>query len=250
MSKFAYAVAAAALAGLVVACMPVLYAVRVAQGELSLPPLVKARVGELAIVTADTVSPVQFWTDAPGAYIDAGRRTVIFSSARPGEFRVLAWSVRWFKPTTAQLCTVVVGGEAPTPPGPTPPGPTPPGPVPPPPPPISPLAHKLKAAYQMDRQAGVGTAEQAAKLAELYRQAAERTPGQTELKTLADLHGVLRRSALALIGDAALPGLRGEIAGYLKTMLPTKGEAQLTPSLRETAARVFLELSQALGEIQ
>ena len=246
MSKYTYAIAALVVLGLVLVAMPVLHGVSVMSGDFALPVHVKANVGELAIVTADSKSPVQFWTDAPGAYVDAERRTVIVSSARPGQFRVLAWSIKWFRPTPAQHCTVEVGGVAPTPPGPTPPGPVPPVP------PISPLGQKLQAAYNLDRLAGVGTLEQVAKLAEVYRHASEKVPGQMELKTLADLYGVLARTADVTVGpkDRVLPALRLAISGYLKVALPTKPDTPLSSSLRETAAGVFDELAKALGEVR
>jgi hypothetical protein len=212
-------------------------------GTVSLPATVEGKPGQLVYVTAEASGAVQFWSDAPEQYVDVTRKTVVLVSGKPGRFRVLAWSARWLAPTPAVVCQVVIEGN---------PSPTPPMPPDPPSPPVppSPLVQKLAAAYQRDVLAGVGNLDQVAKLASVYRHAAEKVPTQAELKTIGDLYAVMRRTAAGVLPDTALPSLRVEIAGHLKAVLPTKADVQLTTAIRGQAAQVFSEVAKALGEVR
>lgn len=142
---------------------------------------------------------------------------------------------------------VIDGGEVEVIVGEVPPGPQPgPGPNPgPAPTPDDPLLAKLRAAYALDNEPG--RAENVAKLAALYRQAAGMD--MKEHKKAGDLFAVLTKASRALLPAEALPNTRKAVAVELKEVLPTQADAELTQDHRANAKSLFGKLGKSLDAL-
>lgn len=115
-------------------------AVAWAAPPVELPPEVKGDVGAFVVVRGKTPGDkVVFVPLDPGlnvfpADLLADKKATVVTAAKPGRYRVLAYSAISGDPTDPAVTTVVIGAAPPVPPGPDPgPGPTPdpkpPGPV-------------------------------------------------------------------------------------------------------------------------
>lgn len=164
-----------------------------------------------------------------------------------GQYRVEAVAGRTDKDGNLTLdeaeVTVVIGKA----PDPAPPGPQPgpqPGPNPgPQPAPLSPLAKKLRDAYQ--REAGADRAKHMASLAALYAKAGEMD--LQAMTTAEDLRKLLVDTRRAVgVPDDALMEVRRAIEAEIREVLPSGG--RLNQDQHAAAASLFRRLGAALAE--
>jgi hypothetical protein len=154
----------------------------------------------------------------------------------------------WFQPAfnvivAASLCWLgVKDGCAPlppVPPGPNPPGPNPPGPV---------SIKVIQDAYAQDTDSD--KAQSAAKLAAVYRQAADDFAGRASFTTLSAVDSAIRDAAVDQIGAVAITKTRLAIGTYLRAMLPVSPAQPLDDAMRQKARSAFDAVSKALGGLK
>lgn len=157
----------------------------------------------------------------------------------PGRYRLLAVAGKGGKLSEFGACVVVVGDAPPPGPGPLPPGP---GPTP-----DDPLYGKLQAAYAAD--ASATKADDARKLAALYRQGAE-IAGRADVTTWGHLFTVMADAARTLGVSDKLGAVQSALAAELSAKLPTERAKALDAPGRELAAVQFRRVATLLDALR
>ena len=205
-------------------------------GAVTLPAEVRGEVGAFVVIEAKTDGKsVRFVALDPGLSVFppellATKKATVIVAAKPGKFRILAYSAVGDEPSEPAFCTVIIGTPGPDP-GPTP-GPT------------SPLTKALQTAFDGETQADkaklavlVSTMEKAADMANL-----------PALTTTGQLDSAVRAARMASLGDS-LPAVRVAIGEYLAGKLPTSDTA-LTPELRGAAGSAYNQVAEALKGVK
>lgn len=205
-------------------------------GQLSLPAELRGQVAEFVSVIASTEGKVvKFVALDPGlqvfpsALLNNQKATVV-TSAKPGKYRLLAYTSVADTPSDPVITTVIIGGTSP-----------PPSPV------VDPLAEALAGIYggAQERDKAVTLS----RLLTLYRSAPAtiRSPAITTTEQLYSAMVTARKNAG--IADAALSPVRERIATEWVSVMGSDDRA-LTPELRDAAAMLAARIVAALETIQ
>lgn len=207
-----------------------------ALGQLVVPAEVRGEVAEFVTVIATTEGKVVRYValDAglqvfPSSLL-ANQRATVVTSARPGKYRLLAYTSVADVPTEPVITTVIIGGSAP-----------------PVPPPIDTLAEALGGIYGGSQEKD--KAATLARLITLYRAAPAtiRSPTITTTEQLYSAMVTARKTAG--IADAALSPVRERIAVEWTAVMGADDRA-LTPELRDAATTLSSRIVSALETIR
>jgi hypothetical protein len=205
-------------------------------GQLVVPAEVRGEVAEFVTVIASTEGKVVRYValDAglqvfPSSLL-ANQRATVVTSARPGRYRLLAYTSVADVPTEPVITTVIIGSS-----------------TPPVPPPIDTLADALSGIYGGSQERD--KAATLAKLLTLYRAAPAtiRSPTITTTEQLYSAMVAARKTAG--IADAALSPVRERIAVEWTAVMGADDRA-LTPELRDAATTLSARIVSALETIR
>jgi hypothetical protein len=205
-------------------------------GQLVVPAEVRGEVAEFVTVIGTTEGKVVRYIalDAglqvfPSSLL-ANQRATVVTSAKPGKYRLLAYTSVADIPTEPVITTVIIGGS-----------------TPPVPPPIDTLADALGGIYGGSQERD--KAATLARLLTLYRSAPAtiRSPTITTTEQLYAAMVVARKNAG--IADAALSPVRERIATEWASVMGSDDRA-LTPELRDAAITLSARIVSALETIR
>jgi len=205
-------------------------------GQLVVPAEVRGEVAEFVTVIASTEGKVVRYValDAglqvfPSSLL-ANQRATVVTSARPGRYRLLAYTSVADVPTEPVITTVIIGSS-----------------TPPVPPPIDTLADALAGIYGGSQEKD--KAATLARLLTLYRAAPAtiRSPTITTTEQLYSAMVAARKNAG--IADAALSPVRERIAVEWTAVMGADDRA-LTPELRDAATTLAARIVAALETIR
>jgi hypothetical protein len=205
-------------------------------GQLVVPAEVRGEVAEFVTVIASTEGKVVRYValDAglqvfPSSLL-ANQRATVVTSARPGRYRLLAYTSVADVPTEPVITIVIIGGS-----------------TPPVPPPIDTLADALAGIYGGSQERD--KAATLARLLTLYRAAPAtiRSPTITTTEQLYSAMVTARKNAG--IADAALSPVRERIAVEWTAVMGADDRA-LTPELRDAATTLAARIVAALETIR
>jgi len=205
-------------------------------GQLVVPAEVRGEVAEFVTVIASTEGKVVRYValDAglqvfPSSLL-ANQRATVVTSARPGRYRLLAYTSVADVPTEPVITTVIIGVS-----------------TPPVPPPIDTLADALAGIYGGSQEKD--KAATLARLLTLYRAAPAtiRSPTITTTEQLYSAMVAARKNAG--IADAALSPVRERIAVEWTAVMGADDRA-LTPELRDAATTLAARIVAALETIR
>ena len=205
-------------------------------GQLVVPAEVRGEVAEFVTVIATTEGKVVRYValDAglqvfPSSLL-ANQRATVVTSAKPGRYRLLAYTSVADVPTEPVITTVIIGSS-----------------TPPVPPPIDTLADALGGIYGGSQERD--KAATLAKLLTLYRAAPAtiRSPTITTTEQLYSAMVAARKTAG--IADAALSPVRERIAVEWTAVMGADDRA-LTPELRDAAITLSARIVSALETIR
>ncbi len=210
-----------------------------ALGQLVVPAEVRGEVAEFISVIASTDGKVVRYVALdqglqvfPSSLL-ANQRATVVTSARPGRYRLLAYTSVADIPTEPVITTVIIGGSTP--------------PVPPPPPPDNALAEALAGIYGGSQERD--KAATLARLITLYR-AAPATIRSPMITTTEQLYAALVSARkTAGIADTALSPVRERIAVEWTSVMGADDRA-LTPELRDAAITLAARIVAALETIR
>ena len=199
-----------------------------AEPQVRLPAEVAAPVGRIVKLTAEADGPRVRWY-CPDADADLlpfpDSLCAAFAAAKPGRYRVLAWTAKGDVPGPPAVCVVRVDG---------------------PPPPPDPFVSALRDAYRADPSPD--KARHLASLTALYRQAPA-TARDPDITTAGDLLRVLQEAARRLLPAEALAGVRAKIAAELRAALPSDPTTKLDAATRSATVAVFEKIAAALDQV-
>jgi hypothetical protein len=205
-------------------------------GQLVVPAEVRGEVAEFVTVIATTEGKVVRYValDAglqvfPSSLL-ANQRATVVTSAKPGRYRLLAYTSVADVPTEPVITTVIIGSS-----------------TPPVPPPIDTLADALGGIYGGSQERD--KAATLARLLTLYRAAPAtiRSPTITTTEQLYSAMVAARKTAG--IADAALSPVRERIATEWASVMGADDRA-LTPELRDAAITLSARIVSALETIR
>lgn len=207
-----------------------------ALGQLVVPAEVRGEVAEFVTVIASTEGKVVRYValDAglqvfPSSLL-ANQRATVVTSARPGKYRLLAYTSVADVPTEPVITTVIIGSS-----------------TPPVPPPIDTLAEALGGIYGGSQERD--KAATLARLITLYR-AAPATIRSPMITTTEQLYSALVAARkTAGIADTALSPVRERIAVEWTSVMGADDRA-LTPELRDAAITLAARIVAALETIR
>ena len=207
-----------------------------ALGQLVVPAEVRGEVAEFVTVIASTEGKVVRYValDAglqvfPSSLL-ANQRATVVTSARPGRYRLLAYTSVADIPTEPVITTVIIGGS-----------------TPPVPPPIDTLAEALGGIYGGSQERDKATTR--ARLLTLYR-AAPATIRSPMITTTEQLYSALVTARkTAGIADTALSPIRERIAVEWTAVMGAD-DRSLTPELRDAAITLSSRIVSALETIR
>lgn len=208
-------------------------------GQLVVPSEVRGEVAEFVSVIASTEGKIVRYValDAGlqvfSSSLLANQRATVVTSARPGRYRLLAYTSVADIPTDPVITIVVIGGATPPPPLPHPP--------------VDTLPEALAGIY-----GGSQEADKAASLARLitvYRAAPAtmRSPAITTTEQL--FFALVAARKTAGIADASLVPIRERLAVEW-TMAMGADDRALTPALRDTAVTLAGRIVAALETLR
>jgi hypothetical protein len=205
-------------------------------GQLVVPAEVRGEVAEFVTVIATTEGKVVRYVALdqglqvfPSSLL-ANQRATVVTSARPGRYRLLAYTSVADVPTEPVITTVIIGSS-----------------TPPVPPPIDTLADALAGIYGGSQERD--KAATLARLLTLYRAAPAtiRSPTITTTEQLYSAMVAARKNAG--IADAALSPVRERIAVEWTAVMGADDRA-LTPELRDAAITLAARIVAALETIR
>ena len=207
-----------------------------ALGQLVVPAEVRGEVAEFVTVIASTEGKVVRYValDAglqvfPSSLL-ANQRATVVTSARPGRYRLLAYTSVADVPTEPVITTVIIGSS-----------------TPPVPPPIDTLAEALGGIYGGSQERD--KAATLARLLTLYR-AAPATIRSPTITTTEQLYSALVTARkTAGIADTALSPIRERIAVEWTAVMGAD-DRTLTPELRDAATTLSSRIVSALETIR
>ena len=207
-----------------------------ALGQLVVPAEVRGEVAEFVTVIASTEGKVVRYValDAglqvfPSSLL-ANQRATVVTSARPGRYRLLAYTSVADVPTEPVITTVIIGGS-----------------TPPVPPPIDTLGEALGGIYGGSQERDKATT--LARLLTLYR-AAPATIRSPTITTTEQLYSALVAARKnAGIADTALSPIRERIAVEWTAVMGAD-DRTLTPELRDAATTLSSRIVSALETIR
>ncbi len=207
-----------------------------ALGQLVVPAEVRGEVAEFVTVIASTEGKVVRYValDAglqvfPSSLL-ANQRATVVTSAKPGRYRLLAYTSVADIPTEPVITTVIIGSS-----------------TPPVPPPIDTLAEALGGIYGGSQEKDKATT--LARLLTLYR-AAPATIRSPMITTTEQLYSALVTARkTAGIADTALSPVRERIAVEWTAVMGADDRA-LTPELRDAATTLSSRIVSALETIR
>ena len=214
--------------------------------DLKLPAEVRGEVGSFVTILAETSGKVvKFYpldsglSVFPPALLANAKATVVVA-AKPGRYRMLAYTAMGDQPSEPAVCTVVIGGDVP-PPAPTPPapGPTPPAPTPPGP---DPLALSIRGIFGGLQEGN--KAQMVAALAKAFRGVDPST-----VATLGQLESALRAQSRGIPATAIQP-IRETIAEHLRSTLGESPELAMDEPLRAKARAELARVATILEGLQ
>jgi hypothetical protein len=210
-------------------------------GQLVVPAEVRGEVAEFVTIIGTTEGKVVRYVALdqglqvfPSSLLVNQRATVV-TSARPGRYRLLAYTSVADVPTEPVITTVIIGGASPPSP------PSPPSPI------VDPLADALGGIYGGSQERD--KAATLARLLTLYRAAPAtiRSPTITTTEQLYAAMVMARKNAG--IADAALSPVRERIATEWVSVMGSDDRA-LTPDLRDAAITLSARILAALEVIR
>ena len=205
-------------------------------GQLVVPAEVRGEVAEFVTVIASTEGKVVRYVALdqglqvfPSSLL-ANQRATVVTSAKPGRYRLLAYTSVADVPTEPVITTVIIGSS-----------------TPPVPPPIDTLADALGGIYGGSQERD--KAATLAKLLTLYRAAPAtiRSPTITTTEQLYSAMVAARKTAG--IADAALSPVRERIAVEWTAVMGAD-DRTLTPELRNAATTLAARIVAALETIR
>lgn len=196
------------------------------------PAEVAMKADELKKVEIKDERPLLFRGPKELQIESCGKHLVLFSK-RGGVFKVEAFANSGDPTKPPVVGAMIVTIEGPTPP-------------PVPPLPADSLADELRSLYRSDPSAS--KAADVAALSALYEVAAE-SAKKADIVTAGKLLEVIRKASATLAADRLLP-MRQRIGRELATVLPSDPAMNLTPELRDAAAKKFLEIAAILKKVQ
>ena len=205
-------------------------------GQLVVPAEVRGEVAEFVTVIATTEGKVVRYVALdqglqvfPSSLL-ANQRATVVTSAKPGRYRLLAYTSVADVPTEPVITTVIIGSS-----------------TPPIPPPIDTLADALGGIYGGSQERD--KAATLARLLTLYRAAPAtiRSPTITTTEQLYSAMVAARKNAG--IADAALSPVRERIAVEWTAVMGADDRA-LTPELRDAATTLSARIVSALETIR
>jgi hypothetical protein len=205
-------------------------------GQLVVPAEVRGEVAEFVTVIASTEGKVVRYVALdqglqvfPSSLL-ANQRATVVTSAKPGRYRLLAYTSVADVPTEPVITTVIIGSS-----------------TPPVPPPIDTLADALGGIYGGSQERD--KAATLARLLTLYRAAPAtiRSPTITTTEQLYSAMVAARKNAG--IADAALSPVRERIAVEWTAVMGADDRA-LTPELRDAAITLSARIVSALETIR
>ena len=207
-----------------------------ALGQLVVPAEVRGEVAEFVTVIATTEGKVVRYVALdqglqvfPSSLL-ANQRATVVTSAKPGRYRLLAYTSVADIPTEPVITTVIIGGS-----------------TPPVPPPIDTLAEALGGIYGGSQERD--KAATLARLLTLYR-AAPATIRSPTTKTTEQLYSALVAARkTAGIADTALSPIRERIAVEWTAVMGAD-DRSLTPELRDAATTLSSRIVSALETIR
>jgi hypothetical protein len=207
-----------------------------ALGQLVVPAEVRGEVAEFVTVIASTEGKVVRYVALdqglqvfPSSLL-ANQRATVVTSARPGRYRLLAYTSVADIPTEPVITTVIIGGS-----------------TPPVPPPIDTLAEALGGIYGGSQEKD--KAATLARLLTLYR-AAPATIRSPTITTTEQLYSALVAARkTAGIADTALSPIRERIAVEWTAVMGAD-DRSLTPELRDAATTLSSRIVSALETIR
>lgn len=189
---------------------------------LRLPPEVRAPIGRIVILKADSTGSQVRWAltaDEADLVPFPDGKTALFCSPRPGRFLILAWTASGDVPSEAARCVVIVGEPTP---------------------PEDPLRAECRTLFTDDP--GPSKRVQVRELAGLYREAAT-LAGRPELRTAGDLFTHLKAQVSTLLPMDALVPLRQRLAAEIARTLTADPAVVLDPALRTRASDLFTRIA-------
>ena len=207
-----------------------------ALGQLVVPAEVRGEVAEFVTVIASTEGKVVRYVALdqglqvfPSSLL-ANQRATVVTSAKPGKYRLLAYTSVADIPTEPVITTVIIGGS-----------------TPPVPPPIDTLAEALGGIYGGSQERD--KAATLARLLTLYR-AAPATIRSPMITTTEQLYAALVTARkTAGIADTALSPIRERIAVEWTAVMGAD-DRTLTPELRDAATTLSSRIVSALETIR
>lgn len=207
-----------------------------ALGQLVVPAEVRGEVAEFVTVIASTEGKVVRYVALdqglqvfPSSLL-ANQRATVVTSAKPGRYRLLAYTSVADIPTEPVITTVIIGGS-----------------TPPVPPPIDTLAEALGGIYGGSQEKD--KAATLARLLTLYR-AAPATIRSPTITTTEQLYSALVAARkTAGIADTALSPIRERIAVEWTAVMGAD-DRSLTPELRDAATTLSSRIVSALETIR
>jgi hypothetical protein len=207
-----------------------------ALGQLVVPAEVRGEVAEFVTVIASTEGKVVRYVALdqglqvfPSSLL-ANQRATVVTSAKPGRYRLLAYTSVADIPTEPVITTVIIGGS-----------------TPPVPPPIDTLAEALGGIYGGSQERD--KAATLARLLTLYR-AAPATIRSPTITTTEQLYSALVAARkTAGIADTALSPIRERIAVEWTAVMGAD-DRSLTPELRDAATTLSSRIVSALETIR
>lgn len=218
--------------------------------SLSVPKEIKAKVGEVVWVEAESKGKVS-WRIESG---DREKLTRIDPSKlkspnilgliprAKGKFYIACVTVEGGEIADAETCLLVDMD------GPAPPPIPPPGPDNPPVPPSDPLAAKLKSAYDADPAPKVIKDSAKGLISALYAAMADHVKDNAVITT-EDLRRDLETTAKGMLPPGALVAVRKVIAEVVRDCLGGQPQ-QLTPELRTQAGTCFSKIAAAMDAVK
>ena len=205
-------------------------------GQLVVPAEVRGEVAEFVTVIASTEGKVVRYVALdqglqvfPSSLL-ANQRATVVTSAKPGRYRLLAYTSVADVPTEPVITTVIIGGS-----------------TPPVPPPIDTLAEALGGIYGGSQERD--KAATLARLLTLYR-AAPATIRSPTITTTEQLYSALVAARkTAGIADTALSPIRERIAVEWTAVMGAD-DRTLTPELRDAATTLSSRIVSALETIR
>jgi hypothetical protein len=207
-------------------------------GQLVVPAEVRGEVAEFVTVIATTEGKVVRYVALdqglqvfPSSLL-ANQRATVVTSAKPGRYRLLAYTSVADIPTEPVITTVIIGSASP---------PSPPSPI------VDPLSDALGGIYGGSQEKD--KAATLARLLTLYRSAPAtiRSPTITTTEQLYAAMVAARKNAG--IADAALSPVRERIAVEWTAVMGADDRA-LTPELRDAATTLSARIVSALETIR